>query len=118
MKVSPPKDDKLSTLYVNLEGVGEKYIIDLLTEKRDKVLRSFIVDKDCKLTFPYLTAGKYCLRMTEDKNRNGLVDTGVLLEHKQPEKVLLYKLEDGQQFITIPEMCELEQTINLSTLFN
>ena len=118
VKVSLPKDDKLSTLYVNLEGVGEKYIIDLLTEKRDKVLRSFIVDKDCKLTFPYLTAGKYCLRMTEDKNRNGLVDTGVLLEHKQPEKVLLYKLEDGQQFITIPEMCELEQTINLSTLFN
>lgn len=117
VKVSLPKDDKLSSLIVNLSGVGEKYIIDLLTEKRDKVLRSFVIDKDCRLVFPYLTAGKYCLRMTEDKNRNGLVDTGVLLEHKQPEKVLFYKLDDGKQFIDIPEMCELEQNIDLSTIF-
>ena len=69
------------------------------------------------LVFPYVKAGKYSIRFTEDRNENGLVDTGNLLEHKQPEKVLFYKLDDGKSMIDIPEMTELEQEINLSEMF-
>ena len=69
------------------------------------------------LLFPYLKAGKYSLRLTEDLNRNGLVDTGNLLEHRQPEKVKFYKLENGTFLIDIPEMTELEQTIDVGELF-
>ena len=54
---------------------------------------------------------------TEDLNRNNLVDTGNLLEHKQPEKVRFYKLEDGTFLIDIPEMTELEQTIDIKEMF-
>ena len=50
-------------------------------------------------------------------NGNGLVDTGNLLEHKQPEKVLFYKLEDGKFLIDIPEMTELEQHIDVEEMF-
>ena len=100
-----------------LSGVNNKYIVDLLSEKRDKVLRSYIIDKDITLLFPYLKAGKYSIRITEDLNRNGLVDTGILLEHKQPEKVRFYKLEDGTMLIDIPEMMELEQNINVTEMF-
>ena len=117
VKVSLPNDDKLSTMFLNLTNVNNKYIIDLLNEKRTEVLRSYIIDKDQTLTFPYLKAGKYSIRITEDINRNGIVDTGILLEHKQPEKVRFYKLEDGTFLIEIPEMTELEQNIDVMEMF-
>ena len=118
VKVTLPSDDKLSTLILNLSGVNNKYIVDLLNEKRDKTLRSYIITEDAPLTFPYLKAGKYSIRITEDLNRNGIVDTGNLLEHRQPEKVRFYKLEDGTFLIDIPEMSELEQTIDINEMFN
>jgi hypothetical protein len=59
----------------------------------------------------------YSIRITEDLNRNNLVDTGDLLQHKQPEKVRFYKLEDGTFLIDIPEMTELEQTIDIKEMF-
>ena len=117
-KVTLPTDEKLSSIELNISSVGGKrYIVDLLTEKRDKVIRSFIVDYDQKLIFPYVKAGKYCIRITEDLNRNGIVDTGVLLEHRQPEKVKFYKLKDDTFLIDIPERTELQQDINLEEMF-
>lgn len=118
VKVTLPNDDKLSTLLLKMENVNNKYIVDLLNEKRDKVLRSYIIDSDQTLTFPYVKSGKYSIRITEDLNRNGVVDTGILLEKKQPEKVRFYKLEDGTFLIDIPEMSEIEQTIDLTEMFN
>ena len=117
VKVSLPNDDKLSSISLVLTGVKSKYIVDLLNEKRDNVIRSFIIDKDQTLLFPYVKAGKYSIRFTEDLNNNGLVDTGNLLEHKQPEKVLFYKLNDGKDLIDIPEMSELEQNIDVEKMF-
>ena len=117
VKVTLPNDDKLSTMNLVLSNVKNKYIVDLLNEKRDQVIRSFTVDTAQTLLFPYLKAGKYSIRLTEDINRNGLVDTGNLLEHKQPEKVKFYKLEDGNTLIDIPEMTELEQNIDVEELF-
>ena len=117
VKVMLPNDDNLSTLNLSLSNVRNKYIVDLLSEKRDKVIRSFIIDKDEDLKFPYLKAGKYSIRITEDLNRNGLVDTGILLEHKQPEKVRFYKLEDGTFLIDIPEKMEIDQSVDVAEMF-
>ena len=116
VKVSLPQDDKLSTMNLNLTGVNNKYIVDLLNEKRTSVLRSYIVEEDTALKFPYLKAGKYSIRITEDLNKNGLVDTGILLEHRQPEKVLFYKLDDGTFLIDIPEKMEIEQNIDVTEM--
>ena len=117
VKVTLPNDDKLSTMILKMTNVKNKYIVDLLDEKRTNILRSYIIDSDQDLIFPYLKTGKYSVRITEDLNRNGLVDTGILLEHKQPEKVRFYKLEDGTFLIDIPEMVEVEQNIDIETLF-
>jgi len=117
VKVALPNDDKLSSISIVMKDVRNKYIVDLLNEKRDKVLRSYTVDSDRTVEFPYLKAGKYSIRITEDLNRNGLVDTGNLLEHRQPEQVKFYKLNDGTYLIDIPEMVELQQEINISELF-
>ena len=117
VKVTLPNDDKLSTMNLVMTNVNNKYIVDLLNEKRNSVLRSYIIDSDQTLVFPYLKAGKYSIRITEDFNRNGIVDTGILLEHKQPEKVRFYKLEDGTFLIDIPEMMEIEQNIDIIEMF-
>ena len=117
VKVTLPNDDNLSTLSLTMSNVNNKYIVDLLNEKRDKVLRSYIIDSDRVLPFPYLKADKYSIRITEDLNRNGIVDTGILLEKKQPEKVKFYKLQDGTFLIDIPEKMEIEQSIDIAEMF-
>lgn len=118
VKVKLPDDDKLSRMTLKVGGVdGIRYIVELLNEKRDKVLRSYVINKDSSLDFPYLTAGKYSIRITEDKNGNGKVDTGDLLGHIQPEKVKFYKMADGDTVIDIPASAELEQDVNLNKLF-
>lgn len=116
LKVSLPKDDKLSNITLELSGVHNKYIIDLLGEKRDKVIRSFIVEADGPVVFPYLKAGKYSIRITEDINRNNIVDTGNLLEHRQPEKVRFFKLDD-QFVISVLERSEMVWTIDMEDMF-
>ena len=116
LKVTLPKDDKLSSITLELSGVRNKYIVDLLGEKRDKVIRSFIVEADGPLLFPYLKAGKYCIRITEDLNRNNIVDTGNLLEHRQPEKVRFFKVDD-QFLIQVLERSEMVWTLDLEEMF-
>ena len=117
VSVTLPNDETLSSLTLSLSNVRNKYIVDMLNEKRDQVLRSYIIESDQTLSFPYLKAGKYSIRLTEDVNRNGIVDTGNLLERKQPEKVMFYKLDDGTAFIDIPEKTELTQSIDVGEMF-
>ena len=114
--VSLPDDDKLSRMSVSFTGVDRKIIVDLLDEKRDKVLRNYVIDSDATLDFPYLKEGRYCIRITEDANRNSFVDTGSVLERRQPERVLFYEL-DGDSYIDIPPSSELVQTINIAEMF-
>ena len=116
LKVTLPNDEKLSSISLELSGVKNKYIVDLLSEKRDKVIRSFIVENNATVLFPYLKEGKYCIRITEDLNRNNLVDTGVLLLHKQPEKVRYFKVDD-QIMIQVLERSEMIWKLNLEEMF-
>ena len=116
LKVTLPTDEKLSSITLEMTGVHNKYLIDLLNEKRDKVIRSFIIEKDGPVIFPYLKAGNYCVRLTEDVSRNNLVDTGNLLEHRQPEKVRFFKPDD-KFLIKVLEKAEMVWDVNLEELF-
>ena len=116
VKVTLPTDEKLSTLTVSLTGVSGTLIVDLLSEKRDKVLRSYTITENKELRFPYLKKGKYSIRITEDVNSNSMIDTGDLLTRRMPENVNFFKMEDGQEFIDIPEAVEVNQTINVPDL--
>ena len=116
VKVSLPTDESLSVLELELSSVDRKIIVELLGEKRDRVLRTYVTDKDGTLRFPYLKAGRYSIRITEDGNRNSIVDTGSLLEHRQPESVVFLELS-GSQYINIPASTELVQPVNIGELF-
>ena len=117
VKVSLPTDETLSTLELELSGVDRKIIVDLLGEKRDRVLRSYVTATDGTLHFPYIKAGRYSIRITEDVNRNSIVDTGSLLEHRQPERVVFLQLS-GSPYLDIPASTELVQPVDVSLLFN
>ncbi len=117
VKVSLPNDDKLSTFTLEISGVQARYLVELLDEKRTKVLRSYSISADSSLRFPYLKKGKYSLRLTEDRNGNGIVDSGSLLGHVQSEKVRFLTLKDGSYVIEIPEGAEIEQKVKIQDLF-
>ena len=114
--ISLPKEDNLSSMTLEIKNVNSRYIIELVSKTRDKVFRKYIINSDTELVFPYLQRGEYSIRITEDKNNNGLFDTGDLLLSKQPEKVLLYKLPDGKEFIQLNEKTDIIQTIDLNEL--
>lgn len=116
VKVSLPNDETLSSITAHMRGVDRKLIVDLLDEKRSKVLRSYIIDSDSDLVFPYLKEGRYSIRITDDGNRNSIVDTGSILEHRQPEMVKFYEI-NGDSYILLPPATELDQTIEMSELF-
>jgi len=117
VKISIPNDENLSSIKFNLTGVDTRYIVELMGEQKDKALRKFIVDGDTTLSCPYLKAGKYAVRISQDSNRNGIFDTGNLLEKRQPEKVLFFILENGTDLMELPERTDMEQDIDLKSLF-
>ena len=98
VKVSLPTDEKLSILRTPMSHVDRKIIVDLLDESRKKTLRSYII------------------RITDDGNRNTIVDTGSILEHRQPEAVLFFTIGD-KDYIEIPPSAEVEQEIDVKALF-
>ena len=116
VKVSLPSDDKLSTIILDMKGVEGKLIVDLLNEKRDKVLRNYIIEKDTQLVFPYLKEGKYSVRVTFDYNKNSMVDTGNILEHRQPEKVAYYKVSANEEYLDLPAVTAVTEIIENSEL--
>lgn len=116
-KFKVPQGEDLSTLELDIIGVEDRYIVELTDENGSKVFRTYHIDKAQKLAFPYLKAGKYSVRITCDKNRNGYPDTGNLLAHKQPERVLFYESSPGNKVLEILESAEIEQTIDLKEMF-
>lgn len=115
VKVSLPSDDDLSSIVLKMQGVDRKLIVDMFGEKGKEPIRSYIIDSDVSLSFPYLKEGRYYVRLTIDGNRNSIVDTGSLLEHRQPEKVVYYKI-NGDKYIRVPKASEIEQTVDIQAL--
>lgn len=116
VKITLPSDETLSKLSLNVTGVTSKCIVDLVGQDRRTVNRSYTIYQDAFLEFPYLKEGTYMVRVTEDLNSNGIVDTGNLLAHRQPERVFFVKFEDKEE-LKIPEKFDVTQDVDLKSLF-
>lgn len=116
--INLPKGDALSKLVLNVTGCRYSYVVELMDQNR-RVLRTYEIDSDRTLTFPYLEEGSYSIRIFEDRNGNALQDAGSLLEHKQSEKVKLvvFDEETGGNVLNIPPSAEVEETVDLEELF-
>ncbi len=116
-KFTLPTEENLSSITLEIKNVAARYIIELINTQRTQTYRKYIIENDCELLFPYLKAGDYSIRITEDKNSNGKLDTGDLLKRIQPEEVLLYKLDDGKDIITIAERTDIVQELDFNQIF-
>ena len=115
---SLPNDDNLSSITLQINNTkGKRYIVELVNEKRDKTYLKYIVTRDGEYKFPYLNAGNYSFRITEDKNGNGKLDVGNVLKRIPPEKARLLKLSDGKTLITLRQQTDLTQSVDLKKLF-
>lgn len=113
-----PNTENLSTITLNISGTDSKrYIVELTDEGRKKVFRKYEVLRDSTYYFPYLSEGKYAIRLTEDRNNNGLFDTGNLLKWKQAERMKLFTLAGGSTVIEIKEQMDIIQDIDLKQIF-
>jgi uncharacterized protein (DUF2141 family) len=78
----------LGTLEINPNGFTGKLVIELAKDK--KIAQSARVNSSEKVLFEDLTAGHYTLKVIEDRNENGLWDTGDLERKTQPEKIYFF----------------------------
>ncbi len=118
--ITTENPDKYGSLKLQLSGInaGEQVIVQLLNEKKDKVFCEDIVMASGLVLLDYLKAGKYTLRFVLDKNKNGIWDPGIYLEHRQPEPAEFYTLPDGKEIIVLPDKTDIKQQINVSTVFS
>ncbi len=73
---------------------GLSYIVQLLNGNRVEESRIFVADVAVKkFTFSKLDVATYTARLIEDRNMNGIWDTGDYWRHQQPEIIVSKKLE-------------------------
>lgn len=101
-----PKEE-YAAIYFNVSGADSIAFVQLL-DAQDKVLRQVPVI-DGQADFYYLNPGKYCARLINDTNNNGVWDTGLYAGKQQPEMVYYYP-----QIVEPKANWELEQTWNVT----
>ncbi|NMB36495.1 MAG: Ig-like domain-containing protein [Bacteroidales bacterium] len=116
-KFNLPQTEDACSITLELTGVETRYIVELVDKDRKDVFRKYNIERDTSLLFPYLRPQEYSVRITEDRNRNGLFDSGNFLDKRQPEKVRMYQPSPGVYILTLPEMTDLIQTIDIKEMF-
>lgn len=80
--------DDYAVLYVNIAGVGDNGIVQLLDVRENVVMESKTAKGQC--VFYFVDPGKYYMRLIFDVNGNGKWDTGDYANGVPPEKVSYY----------------------------
>ena len=88
MKVK--KLDEYGTILLNITGADSTAVVELL-DGSGKVLRRHRITPQNTADFYYLNPGtKFYIRLFNDRNGNGVWDTGKYSEHSQPEEVYYF----------------------------
>lgn len=88
MKVK--KLDEYGTILLNITGADSTAVVELL-DGSGKVLRRQRITPQNTADFYYLNPGtKFYIRLFNDRNGNGVWDTGKYSEHSQPEEVYYF----------------------------
>ena len=80
--------DEYAVLYVNVSGVGNNGILQLLDSRESVVKEERTVNGHC--SFYFIRPGQYFMRLIFDNNGNGKWDTGDYAKGIQPEHVTYY----------------------------
>lgn len=86
-------EEDLGLVSIKIETKVKNYIVQL-TDNENKVIHSITNTKEH--TFRHLEPMEYRLRIIIDENKNGIWDPGNFYQKKEPEKIILYKSEEGK----------------------
>jgi hypothetical protein len=84
--------ESYNSLSLDISGFSGKRLIQLLRTD-EKLAGEIKAEKDGKIVFPLLDAGKYRVRLIYDLNGDGKWTTGDYLTGRQPEPVTYYLQE-------------------------
>ena len=115
-RIQTPNIDKFSILELNFKNTENNYIIQLLRNK--KVVQTKQINYDGAVKFSFIEPDMYSIRIIEDKNNNGRWDTGSLQQRLQPERVKMYRFEDGKNSINLRQGWENIMLVDVKQLFS
>lgn len=87
------KEEDLGIVSVNVNTITKDYIVQIITLD-GKVARSVSNIKD--YTFKNLEPLEYKIRIIIDENKNGKWDAGSFYEHREAEKIIIIKSDEGK----------------------
>ena len=82
------KPEEYGQIFFDVSGADSLAFVDLL-DAQDKVVRTVPV-VNSRADFYFLNPGKYSARLINDRNGNGVWDTGKYEDKRQPEEVYYY----------------------------
>lgn len=82
--------DEFSTLEVQVSGVSDTTMVVQLLDKGGNCLQQLRTGADMSVIFYYVSPGSYYLSAFNDRNGNGIWDTGLYDEHRPAEEVYYY----------------------------
>lgn len=86
-------EEDLGSVAIKVETKHQKYLVQIITTD-GKVVQA--VNNVKEYTFKNLPPTDYKIRVIIDENENGKWDAGNFSKKREPEKVILYKSEDGK----------------------
>lgn len=101
--------EEYGAIYFNISGCDSIAFVELL-DTQDKVVRKVPVVNG-QADFYFLNPGKYCARLINDTNGNGVWDSGEYETKRQPEMVYYYP-----QILEPKANWEVEQTWDVKAL--
>lgn len=101
--------EEYGAIYFNVSGCDSIAFVELL-DTQDKVVRKVPVVNG-QADFYFLNPGKYCARLVNDTNGNGVWDSGEYETKRQPEMVYYYP-----QILEPKANWEVEQTWDVKAL--
>ena len=115
-RIQTPDPEKFSSIILTFTNVECNYIVQLMKGKR--IVQTKQMNQNGNLAISFIAPETYSLRIIEDNNNNNRWDEGSLKERRQPERVKMYKLDDGQTTIKLRQGWENVLPIDLKTFFD
>ncbi len=117
LSVSDPQRYGSMTLNVTAKSDTSAYVIYLLSSNGKSIIQTKRVVGSGEVTFNYISPSDVKIRVLEDMNGNGEWDTGSVIFRRQPERAEIFRAEGAEENFTIKANWEIEESIDMNTLF-
>lgn len=110
--------EEFGSVIVNVAGKtpNDTYVL-YLKDSNGKVVDEIRNAKSGSHRFSYVKPGDVRLGVLEDKNNNGIWDTGNLIERRQPERTEPYVDDKGEEIMSVKANWEVEVSADMNKIF-